>query len=229
MHAAALALLALIATAIPPAPTRRVEDRAAFVTTQTRDALEAKLADYERATGHQIVVWIDRTLDGAALDDWAVRAFAAWKIGRKGADDGIVLFVFADDRTIDIEVGYGLEDKVSDAVAARIIREVIAPRLRAGDRDGAITAGVDAIIQSIEGTPWTATSTTPTRHESSPMEWVGYGLLVLIALALFIKYPRAGMWLLATAFRGGTSNGNGGGGFRGGGGRSGGGGARGGW
>ncbi|MGE0395313.1 MAG: YgcG family protein [Kofleriaceae bacterium] len=235
MHAAALAVLAALATAaIPAAPVRHVEDHAELLAPATLDALDARLVAYEKATGHQIVVWIGRTLDGAALDEWAVRTFEAWKVGRKGIDDGLVVFVLADDRAIDIEVGYGLEDKVPDAIASRIIRETMAPRLAAGDRDGALVAGVDAILAAIEGHAWSATATpspTSTRHEPSPLEWVGYGLLAFLVIILAIKYPRAAMWLVFSALRGGRFGGGGHdkGGFHGGGGRSGGGGARGHW
>ena len=113
-----------------------------------------------RSTGHQVVVWIGNTLGGAPLDDWSVRTFAAWKVGRKGKDDGLVMFIFAADRKIDIEVGYGLEGQVPDAIANRVIQEVMAPRLRAGDRDGAVQAGVDAILTAIEGKPFQALETS---------------------------------------------------------------------
>ena len=115
-------VLVVALAAVPPSPTRWVEDHAGFVSPATRDALDRKLESYELATGHQVVVWIGDTIGGDALDDWAVRTFEAWKVGRKGHDDGIVMFVLAKDRTIDIEVGYGLEGQVPDAVAARIIR-----------------------------------------------------------------------------------------------------------
>jgi uncharacterized protein len=117
---------ALAASTSPPAPSRWVEDHAGLLSPATRSALDARLEAYEHATGHQVVVWIDKTLGGAPLDDWAVRTFAAWKIGRAGFDDGIAVFVFADDRRIDIEVGYGLDAKLPDATASRIIREVMA-------------------------------------------------------------------------------------------------------
>ena len=84
-------------------------------------------------------MWIGQTTGGMPIEDWAVRAFAAWRVGRKGIDDGVALFVFADDRKVRIEVGYGLEDRVPDAVASRIIGDRSIPRLRAGDRDGAVT------------------------------------------------------------------------------------------
>src|ERR1041385_7141527 len=111
MLAALVAAAAVAATPIPPSPTRWVTDTAGLMSPQGRAAVDAKLEAYERTTGHQVVVWIGKTIDGADLADWAVRTFAAWKVGRKGLDDGIAMFVLADDRKIDIEVGYGLEDK----------------------------------------------------------------------------------------------------------------------
>jgi uncharacterized protein len=233
MSALALTLVAVLAAAAPPpVPTRWVEDDAGFLSPAARSALDARLEGYERATGHQIVVWIGKTLAGAPLDDWAVRTFTAWQIGRKGLDDGIAMFVFADDRKIDIEVGYGLEDKVPDAIASRIIREVMAPRLRAGDRDGAVTAGVDAVLASIEGKPWAGAPATapPQARTPSLVNWI-LGGLALIAFVIFaITHPRMAMLLLWTIMSGGRHGGSGsGGGFGGGGGRSGGGGARGGW
>jgi uncharacterized protein len=232
MPAVALAVLAVLAAAAPapPAPARWVEDRAGFLSPAARAALDARLEGYERATGHQVIVWIGKTLEGAPLDDWAVRTFKAWKIGRKGLDDGIAMFVLADDRAIDIEVGYGLEDKVPDAIASRIIREVMAPRLRAGDRDGAVTAGADAVLAAIEGKPWAAApATAPSARAPSLLTWI-LGGLALIAFVIFaITHPRMAMFMLWTIMAGGRGGGQGGGGFGGGGGRSGGGGARGGW
>lgn len=227
MRALALAVLAAVA-ATPPAPARWVTDTASFTSPATRTALDAKLEGYEHATGHQVVLWIGTTLDGAPLEDWAVRTFAAWKVGRKGIDDGVAIFVLADDRAVDIEVGYGLEDRLPDAVASRIIREVMAPRLRADDRDGALTAGVDAVLAAIEGRVWSGAPAAPSTGPSVVM-WILGGLAVLAMLIFAITHPRAALYLawaiLSTARRGG----GGGGGFGGGGGRSGGGGARGGW
>ncbi len=227
MSTVALVLAAALAGAATPAPpTRWVEDHAAFLSDATRATLDARLESYDRETGHQVIVWIGSTLQGAPLDDWAVRTFEAWKLGRKGADDGLAMFIFAEDRTIDIEVGYGLEGVVPDAVASRIVREVMAPRIRAGDHDGAVTAGVDAVLAAIEGRPWSAG--TATTNDQPP--WVVYvlgGLAAVGFLLLAIKYPRAALWIAWAMFSGGR--GGGGGPRRGGGGRSGGGGARGGW
>ena len=239
MGLAALALAAVVAAApaavpaTPAPPTRWVEDHAAMLSPAARDALDARLAGYQRATGHQVVVWIGRTTGGAPLADWAVRTFAAWQLGRKGVDDGVAIFVLADDRAIDIEVGYGLEDRIPDAIASRIIREVMAPRLQAGDRDGAVTAGADAVIAAIQGQPWSGAPTGTASHDGgpSPISWVFGGLVGLVLVILFITHPRLALMLLWSILSGGRGGGGGdGGGFGGGGGgRSGGGGARGGW
>jgi uncharacterized protein len=241
--AALLAGLALIfyapfasaATPIPPAPSRWVTDTAGFLSPAVTGQLDARLAEVQRQSGHQVVVWIGRTLDGAALDDWAVRTFAAWKVGRKAQDDGLAVFLFSEDRTIDIEVGYGLEGQVSDAVASRIIREVMTPLLKAGDHDGAVTAGTEALLKAM-GVAAVQPATSPppppkgTSGPSLPM-LILYGLLGLGFLALLVTHPRFALFFVINLLTGGRGGGfgGGGGGFSGGGGSSGGGGARGSW
>ncbi len=231
MPALAALLVALAAAALPPAPARWAEDHAGLMSEPVRAALDARLEAYQQATGHQVVVWVDRTLGGADLADWAVRTFAAWKVGRAHLDDGLVMFVLAADRTIDIEVGYGLEDKVPDAIASRVIREVMAPRLRANDGDGAITAGVDALLAAIEGHAWSPGATTVAAQPPSLATWILGGVGAVALLILLVTHPRLFLWLLLIAGRsiGLGGGGHGGGGFGGRGGRSGGGGARGGW
>jgi uncharacterized protein len=235
MLAAALAILAgfAVASPTPAPPTRWVEDHAGLLSESARTALDARLDAYERATGHQVVVWIGTTLEGASLDEWAVRTFAAWKLGRESFDDGIALFVLASDRTIAIEVGYGLEDRVPDATASRVIREVMAPRLQAGDADGAVTAGADALLAAIEGQAWTDDGAViAAEEEPTLLTYIFLGIAGLAFLIFAIKHPRKALALIWLFGRGTSRFGGGGGGsggFRGGGGRSGGGGARGGW
>lgn len=244
MQPAMLALAAMLAAGapVPPAPSRWVEDHAAFLSEQARASLDAKLERYQDETKHQIVVWIGTSLDGADLADWASRTFAAWKIGRSGVDDGVAIFVLGSDRQIDIEVGYGLEDRVPDAVASRIIRETMVPRVRAGDRDGAVAAGVEAVLTAIEGAPWQDPGAAGTTVEepqgvagSTWADWLAVGAIALVLIVLFRRHPWLAMMLLSSGSShsrgrgGGWFGGRGGGGFSGGGGRSGGGGARGGW
>jgi uncharacterized protein len=246
-HAVAvpLALLALAGMAsaanlpIPPSPARWVTDTVGLIAPEERAQLDAKLEAYQRRTGHQVVVWIGGSIGGAPLDEWAVKTFESWKIGRAGVDDGIAIFILASDHLIDIEVGYGLEDKVPDAIASRIIREVMAPRLRAGDSAGAVRAGVDAILAAIEGRP---VADLDRRPSAGPRGGIGgprliaYGVLLVAFLVFLVLNPRLALlflWSILGGGRGGGGRGGGGfgggGGFSGGGGRSGGGGARGSW
>ncbi len=141
------------AGAMPAAPARWVTDPVGFLSPAVRDGLDARLREYQARTGHQVLVWIGATTGGVPIEDFAVRAFAAWRVGRKGIDDGLAIFVLADDRTIRFEVGYGLEGQVPDAIASRIVGEVMVPRLKAGDRDGAVTHGVDATLGILDGQP----------------------------------------------------------------------------
>ena len=237
---AVVACVAAIGAApIPPAPTRWVTDNAGFLSPAARSTLDQRLRNYEQQTGHQLIVWIGTSTGGDPLEDWTVRAFKAWRVGRKGMDDGLVLFVFSEDRKVRIEVGYGLEGVVPDAISSRIIREVIVPRIQAGDRDGAIAAGVDSIIRAIGGE---STGNRPAlgargqaRRPLSPIQLI-FGLIIGGAvLLLLITHPSLAMFLLYSIFSGGRGGGGGfgggggNGGFSGGGGRSGGGGASGSW
>jgi uncharacterized protein len=225
---------------IPPPPARYMTDTVGFVSPAARDALDARLEAYQRATGHQVVVWIGDSLDGTDLADWSVRTFEKWKPGRKGQDDGVAMFVLAGDRKIDIEVGYGLEGQLTDAKARRII-DGMGEKLQAGDRDGALASGVESIFAAIDGQPFpgsagTQTFTSSDRPQPRPLglgQKIFFGLLAVGFVILFITNPRMAMLLLWSIMGrgggGGGGFGGGGGGFEGGGGRSGGGGARGGW
>jgi uncharacterized protein len=135
---------------IPPSPAHWATDTTGFLAPQTVIALDARLRAYENRSGHQVLVYVAPTTGATPIEDWTVRAFARWKVGRKGLDDGLVLFVFPADRKLRIEVGYGLEQTVPDATAARIIRD-ITPKLKAGESDAAVTAGVDEILAAVGG------------------------------------------------------------------------------
>jgi len=156
-----------------------------------------------------------------------VRAFESWRVGRKGIDDGLVLFLMADDRRMRIEVGYGLEGTVPDAIAARIVNEVLVPRLQAGDGDGAVSSAVNALISVISGKGEPGKPNAPEAKPLSPVQLIFIGFLVIGFLILLITHPSLAIWLLINIISGGR--GGGGGGFSGGGGRSGGGGASGSW
>lgn len=234
-----------VETPIPPSPTRWVTDNAGFLPEPARRALDAELQAYERQTGHQIIVWIGQTTGGVPIEDWAVRAFAKWRVGRKGLDDGIALIIMAEDRRIRIEVGYGLEPKVPDITASRIINEVMTPRIRAGDRGGAVQGAIQALTASIEGKPWAPGLASAPRPPPPGRGGSGIGVVQTIVFAFFgliflvilITHPSLALYLLYVLMSGGGRGGGGGGyggggdggGFSGGGGRSGGGGASGSW
>src|SRR6185436_13469635 len=174
-------------TAIPPAPTEFVTDHAGFLSPAYASSLTRELEDYERGTGHQLIVWIDKTTGGVPIEDWAVKAFTAWGIGRKGHDDGVALFIFSEDRRLRIAVGYGLEGAVPDARAGRIIQNDMAPRIRAGDRDGAVKAGVDALIAAIGGAPEPARPAT----KGSPLIALLPVLFFVLVFFLLRRHPWA--------------------------------------
>lgn len=130
--------------------TGRVVDTADVVPAAAEKRLNDKLAAYEERTRHQIVVVTTKSLEGSAIDDYSVRLFNRWGIGRKGFDDGIGLLVAPSERSVRIEVGKGLETKLTDSRAAAIIETAIIPRFSAGDLPGGVEAGVDAIIGTMD-------------------------------------------------------------------------------
>lgn len=241
-HLAWLVLLAASVAALaaeaplPAPPTRWATDGAGLLSAPALARLDARLEAFERTTGDQVLVWIGDSTGETPIEDWTVRTFAAWKVGRKGLDNGLVVFVLARDKKIRIEVGYGLEDRVPDAIASRVIREVIAPRLQAGDPDGALDAGVGALLEAIRpglaaegGQAPSPDGSVRTTRPLSPLQLVFGGLLVVGFLILLVTNPGLALYILFTILSGGRGGGGGGGGYSGGGGRSGGGGATGGW
>lgn len=145
-------LLGVAQNALPPAPTEFVTDRAGILPAETRQQLNGQLAELERTDSTQVVVWIEPALPaGASLEDYVNRLFAAWKIGQKNKDNGVLLAIFINDRRLRIETGYGLEGALPDALAGRIINDEITPRFRAQDYAGGVAAGVNAIVGAVRG------------------------------------------------------------------------------
>jgi uncharacterized protein len=134
-----------------PELTARVNDLAGMLSPVRRDALEQRLAAYEQETAHQLVVLTIESLEGEAIEAYSMRVVERWELGQEKFDNGLLLLVARADRRVRIEVGYGLEGVVPDAVAARIIRERIVPRFRAGDMEGGIESGVDALMAAGRG------------------------------------------------------------------------------
>jgi uncharacterized protein len=148
-----LALLLLVpALALDfPALTGRVVDDAGILDTGTRAALTQKLDEFEAKTSDQLVVVTLKSLQGTSVEDFGVQLGRRWQIGQKGKNNGVLLIVAPNERKVRIEVGYGLEGALTDAVSRLIIENAITPRFRAGDFPGGITRGVDDIISVLTG------------------------------------------------------------------------------
>ena len=166
-----LALLALLCVfaftayadvAVPPLSSP-VTDLTNTLTASEQSQLQQKLLAFENGKGSQIAVLIVPTTQPETIEQYSIRVVDQWKLGRKGVDDGALLLVAKDDRTVRIEVGYGLEGALPDAIANRIVRDYIVPEFKAGNFNQGINAGVDRMIAVVEGEPLPA----PQRREPS--------------------------------------------------------------
>ncbi len=218
----------------------RVVDTAGLLSTEARSRIAGELEALERSGGAQIAVLTIPTIDDEPIEDFAIRVVDEWKLGRKGVDDGALLLVAVDDRRMRIEVGYGLEGKIPDALAGRILDQVVAPRFREGRFDQGIEDGVRTLAALAQGDESALPKERSRRDEGFP---IGFFLLML-GLLLIVGALRnrgrrrlgrgRGPWIGpysggSGGFRGGFGGGFGGGGFSGGGGGFGGGGASSGW
>ncbi|HTJ55026.1 MAG TPA: YgcG family protein [Nitrosospira sp.] len=146
------AFLASADVSVPPLKSR-ITDLTGTLSANEAAQLEQKLAAFEVKKGSQIAVLIVPTTQPETIEQYSIRVADAWKLGRKGIDDGAVLLIAKQDRTVRIEVGYGLEGVLPDAIAKRIIEETIVPKLRQGNFAGAIDAAIDKMIGVIQGEP----------------------------------------------------------------------------
>lgn len=160
----------------------RVNDLAEMLTLGEAQQLEEQLRAFEEQTSHQLVVLTLPRLQDDALEDFSIRVVDAWKIGQKGNDNGVLLLIVRDDRKIRIEVGYGLEGILPDAIANRIIQDVIVPTFREQSFAGGIDAGISALIQTVRGEPVTANLP---RHSVPPSRQMSTVLLLFAGTALF--------------------------------------------
>jgi uncharacterized protein len=151
------ALLAALASSafaadftVPPTPTHFVTDEAGALNDKTTAALEAELKAFEKATGHQVIVYVGDTTGAVPLETFTAETAHTWHIGRKGKDDGAILFLFMSDHKVRIEVGYGLEGSLTDAAASAIIEQQIVPRMHQDDPNGAVTNGVASMLGEID-------------------------------------------------------------------------------
>ena len=223
---------------IPASPSPHyVYDEARWLGPAAFAAIDKRLQDYERESSSQMLVAIFQALpETGEMFDFSQRVFDAWKPGEKGKDNSAILFFFVNDRKIRIHIGYGLEGALPDARCKQIIEEVIAPRLRADNRELAVAAGIEAMIAATKGEYQGTGRTRLDRRDGIPFPVI---ILLVIILLVLISSQQHGDVVIT---RGGSRHGGwgdggggwgggfgGGGGFSGGGGRSGGGGASGGW
>lgn len=226
-----------------PALTGRVVDAADILSPSTETSLTRELAGYEKASGGtQVVVVTVPSLQGRAIETFGYQLGRHWGIGERDKDTGALLIVAPEERQVRIEVGYGLEGSLTDAVSWDIIQGRILPRFRDGDFDGGVTAGVNGMLAALGGDYQPAATRDDGRHRRRAPAVVFWIFVGLILLSSFGRGRRGGLGraLLLGAVLGGIGRGGGrhgglggggfgGGGFGGGGGSFGGGGASGGW
>lgn len=151
--AAALIGVAARAQDYPPRPTGPVYDGAEILSPATESDLDRKLRDYNRQTGRAIVVATIPSLEGEQIEPYATGLFSHWGIGGEKRDTGLLLLIAREDRKLRIEVGYGLHPWFGGIMSGRVINDVIVPRFKAGDFDGGVTQGVDAILAHLAKSP----------------------------------------------------------------------------
>jgi uncharacterized protein len=224
----------------PPVPslTGYVNDAAGLLSSRQRSTLESMLRSFEEKTTNQVVLLTIASLEGDSLEEFSLRVAEQWKIGQKGKDNGALFLVVVQDRKARIEVGYGLEGVLTDAVSSRILRQIVSPAFKQGNYFGGIAGGLEAILQATEGefkAPAGLPGIADRRGKASLS-----GVLLFLVFLLLLSSRLGRLMLLGGLlgggmphgrnFRGRGAGGFGGfGGFSGGGGGFGGGGASGSW
>jgi uncharacterized protein len=168
------------ALSVPPL-TAHINDYAHMISEPTARGLERQLAELEKTDSTQVVVLTIPGLEGESLEDFSIKVAEAWRIGSKGVDNGVILLIVRDDRKVRIEVGRGLEGKLTDLVSGHIIRNSIIPRFKAGDFDGGVRAGVGGIVEAVRG-EYTAEGREPGQghRRTTPI----FTLLIFLFIAL---------------------------------------------
>lgn len=211
---------------VPPKLTGRVVDEAHVLPADVAAKLDATLAAHEAATSNQVVVATVSSLQGLDIESYANQLFRVWGLGQKDKNNGVLFVVAPAEREMRIEVGYGLEGTLTDALSSQIIRDMVIPAFKAGDIPGGIEAGTDGILKVLGGGTLPAAQTQEDDWRGSIPFFILFGIWMLVAWNARRRGGRGrGIWWGG----GGGGFGGGGGGFGGGGGSSGGGGASGRW
>jgi uncharacterized protein len=178
-----------LALDVPPL-SGRINDLAGLWSRDEAQQFEERLRQFEKETGHRIAVLTIPSLEGDSLEDFSIRVAKVWKIGQEGPDNGAILLFVQKERKIRIEVGYGLEGILPDAVASRIIREEIAPRFRTGDYVGALDAGTEAIIKVTRGEAMPRATAIPPRKGIRGSIMAAGLFIVAVLFALIVGITR---------------------------------------
>lgn len=223
----------LFALDVPPL-TGRVTDHADILSADAKGRIEAKLAALEASDSTQIAVLTVPTLAGDSIEDFSLRVVENWKLGQKKLDNGALLVIAKEDRKLRIEVGYGLEGKLTDLTAGRIIRQVIVPHFKRNDFGAGVEAGVDAMIAATKGEFKAEDEKFAIPQHFLPFIFILFWVLILIFGSRRGggpgRFNRTSSYYRSGGFGGfGGGRSSGGGGFSGGGGHFGGGGSSGGW
>lgn len=215
-----------------PALSGRVVDEAGIITPEAKARLESKLAAHDDLTSNQIVVATVRSLQGTSIEDYANQLFRSWKLGQAKTNNGVLLLVAPNERKVRIEVGYGLEGTLTDALSKVIITSAIAPKFKAGDFAGGIDSGVDAVIGTLAGdTEWQERAKIREDSDAGTYQDIIIPLIIIAFILVFFMMSarramqqggtrtyhrtRNGRWILVPG-PGPTWGGGGGGGWSGG-------------
>jgi uncharacterized protein len=178
-----LFLAASLVAALEIPPLRgRVNDYAGVMSQDQVRSLESQLAQFDQETGHQVAVLTVPTLEGEDIEGFSIRVAESWKIGKKGFDNGVILVVAVKDRRLRLEVGYGLEGVLPDAIAKTITSNYIVPRFRSQDYAGGIIAGIDAVLKVIKKEPLPESARRKDRDQGSQLNSIA---MFIITLAVF--------------------------------------------
>lgn len=229
---------AVLAQSTPEFPelTGRVVDQADMLSPATESRITQMLQAHEQSTTEQVVVVTLPDLQGYAIEDYGYQLGRHWGIGQQGEDNGALLIVASQEQKIRIEVGYGLEGRLTDAAASTIINQIMAPAFQQGQFEQGIANGAAAMVQVLGGEPLATPERTAGGQEKPNLSLVLVFFIIIMAVIFFLGGGRGGRGTAALlggallgASLGGRGGGFGGGGFGGGGGGFGGGGASGGW
>ena len=184
----ALASLSGMAADLAAVPPMRgfVVDTAGMLKPSQAQMLEQRLQEFDRSHGSQIAVLIVPTTQPETIEQYSIRVFDAWKVGRKQIDDGVLIVVAAKDRKLRIDVGYGLEGAIPDAIAKRIVMETMSPKFKAGEPYSALVAAIDQIGKLIEGEklPPPTRSSTQTQAKDEGGQFENLLVIGLIAASV---------------------------------------------